>query len=70
MTIIVSGRSLTREFNGLTYARKLGEYDFGADAKAEANRIRKEGYLVRVVKNKGHVGGPKYHRYTLYVRRA
>jgi hypothetical protein len=64
------GRAMTRKFGGLIFTRQWTEYDFSADVKEAAERMRKNGYLVRVVKNKGHKDGPKYHRYTLYARKA
>ena len=61
---------MTRKFGGLEFTRQWHEYDFSADLEADVEKLRANGYLVRVVKNKGHKGGPKYHRYTLYVRKA
>ncbi len=63
------GQAMKRTFNGIAFTRQWTEYTFIDDAREAAERIRESGHLVRIVKNRGHKAGPKYHRYTLYARR-
>ena len=60
--------SKVRMFGGKQY-RLYMQANYADDARAAAEGARERGLLTRIVKNRGHVGGPKYPRYSIFTRK-